>query len=867
MILLDKIIPLLPHVLKPIQYVGAEVNAVRKDWDETGVKVALCFPDSYEVGMSHLGLHLLYQALNAETDVLAERMYAPAIDMEALMRERRIPLFSLESHRAATDFDLLGFTLQYELSASNILNMLSLAGIPFFAKDRPEGFPLIMAGGPCACNPEPLADFFDVVVIGDGEGIVPRIVEAYRDWKASGAGKQEFLRSLCALPGVYVPSLYEPHYHASGEIAEIVPLSPDVPEYVQRIVEPDLEALPYLSAPILPYLKPIHDRLTLEVMRGCPRGCRFCQAGFIYRPKRERSPEFLLQLAKSLLPESGYDETSLSSLSTGDYSQIAPLMEMMMQHCEASRVALSLPSMRVSTLTENMAAVIRRVRKTGFTIAPEAGSQRLRNVINKGISEADILQTAEEAFASGWDLLKLYFMYGLPTETDEDLDGILDLVVQIRRSGRRLSRRRLKLNVALSSFVPKANTPFQWEAMDSFEEMQRKQELLKRRLRAQKADVKWNDVRSSYMEGVFARGDRRLSRVFVEAHALGAKFDGWHEHFSFPTWRKAFETAGIDPEFYLYRERTEQEILPWDHLRIGVSKSYLWQEREKALQEQGTAPCDSHCRRCGLCSDELHQIDSPPPVHETHDESFAVNGARSEREAPEDHRRVENLPKAFRLRVVYTKTELLRFLSHREVVRMFQRAAARIGAPLAYSQGFHPHPQISFGPALPVGGEGLRELVDFFFTEVVDVEQFVTKMNDTLPSGVRVLEAFPVELKASSLSAELRRFIVRASATENLVHEGFDLPFFQTCLDEFHAREEFWVETFKKRTEAVDIRPYIAALELRRGDSGCPCVEMTLDTHQNVMMKPEEVLHLVCGIPYEKILDFRITRIAMEAKG
>ena len=853
MILLDKVAPLLPHVLKPIQYVGAEVNAVRKNWDETRVKVALCFPDSYEVGMSHLGLHLLYQVLNAETDVLAERIYAPAVDMEALMREQQLPLFSLESHRAATDFDLLGFTLQYELSASNILNMLSLAGIPFLSKERPEDFPLLMAGGPCACNPEPLADFFDFIVLGDGERIVLRIVERYRDWKASGAGKQEFLRSLCALPGIYVPSMYEPRYHASGELVEIVPLRPEAPEYVQRVVEPDLDAIPYLSAPIVPYLKTVHDRLTLEVMRGCPRGCRFCQAGFIYRPKRERSPEFLLQLAKSLLPESGYDETSLSSLSTGDYSQIAPLMEMLMQHCEASHVALSLPSMRASTLTEKMAAVIRRVRKTGFTIAPEAGSQRLRNVINKGISEADILQTAEEAFASGWDLLKLYFMIGLPTETQADLDGILDLVVQIRRNGKRFARRKVKLHVAVSSFVPKANTPFQWEPMNPLDELQRKQEDLKRRLRSQKADMKWNDVRSSYMEGVFARGDRRLGRVLQEAHALGAKFDGWHEHFSFSTWIKAFEKAGIDPEFYLYRERSEQEVLPWDHLRSGVSKHYLWQEREKALQEQGTAPCDRHCRRCGLCSDELSQIDSLP-LDKHADASLTTY------DVPREHP-----SKVFRLRAAFTKTDLLRFLSHRELARLFQRAISRINAPLAYSQGFHPHPQISFGPALPVGGEGLRELVDFFFTETVDVEQFVTKMNDTLPLSVRVLEAFPVELRAPSLSSVLQRFFVRVSSTKDLVQQGFDLSYFRKSIDEFREREEFVVEKFKKRTEAVDIRPYIAALELQPDERGFPCVEMTLETHQNVMIKPEEVLHLVCGVPYEKILDFRITRIAMEA--
>ncbi|PID56612.1 B12-binding domain-containing radical SAM protein [candidate division KSB3 bacterium] len=865
MALLDQIVPLLPHVAKPIQYVGGEVNAVRKDWEETGVKVALCFPDSYEVGMSHLGLHLLYRILNMDPDVLAERIYAPTVDMEVLMRENNIPLFSLESHRAAADFDLLGFTLQYELSASNILNMLSLAGIPLLAKDRPDPFPLLMAGGPCACNPEPLADFFDFVVFGDGERIVPRIVDRYRDWKMSRSGKHELLRELCSWPGVYVPAFYEVHYRPSGEIADISPISPDVPESVLRIVEPDLNDIPYLSAPLVPYLKTVHDRLTLEVMRGCPRGCRFCQAGFIYRPKRERSPDYVLQLAKSLLHQSGYDETSLSSLSTGDYSQITPLMEAMMQHCEASRVALSLPSMRVGTLTEKMAAVILRVRKTGFTIAPEAGTQRLRNVINKGISKAEILQTAEEAFASGWDVLKLYFMIGLPTETDEDIDGILDLVTQIRRHGTRHSRRRIKLHVAISSFVPKSNTPFQWEPMASVDELDRKQEDLKRRLRSQKADMKWNNVRSSYIEGVFARGDRRLSRVLLEAHASGAKFDGWHEHFHFSTWTRAFEKSGIDPEFYLYRERSEKEVFPWSHLKSGVSKRYLWQERSKALEAQGTGPCDRHCRRCGLCSDELHQIDARADECRSATSPTEFNSS-AKSGPPAKKQRAEALPKGYRLRLTYTKTALLRFLSHRELARMFQRATARIAAPLAYSQGFHPHPYISFGPALPVGVEGLRELVDVFFTERVDAEHFVNQMNETLPGGIRVLNAVPVELRAPSLSAVLQRFFVRVSTTQKLVRQGFDLSYFQEHVEKFHDRETFIVETFKKRTEAVDIRPYIAVLSLHSDENGFPCLEMTLESHQNVIIKPEEVLHLVCGVPYEKILDCRITRIGMEAK-
>jgi radical SAM-linked protein len=516
--------------------------------------------------------------------------------------------------------------------------------------------------------------------------------------------------------------------------------------------------------------------------------------------------------------------------------------------------------MRVNTLTGELASIIRRVRKTGFTIAPEAGTQRLRNVINKGITDDDILNTVEEAFSAGWELIKLYFMIGLPTETADDIEGAIDLVHRVHKLARRVSKHRFsqkrgsakaKLNVSFSSFVPKTHTPFQWDRFFSREELNTTQRHLQNRIRNRSIQLKWHDVDASYLEAIFARGDRRLGRVLVEAHKLGCKFDGWREHFDFSAWMQAFKAAGLDQDWYAFRERDRDESLPWDHIESGVSRDFLWQERQKGLLAEGSPPCTPHCRRCGLCNDDASVIrasDNTPPVA-----SDVLQDANAKPEA-----RV----KAFRLRVAYAKTGLLRFLSHLELNRVFQRALARIHAPVAYSQGYNPHPLISFGPALPVGMEGLRELVDVFFSEAVEPEQFVDAMNATLPAGIRLHQASVIDIQASSLSVELKHFVYHITLPTSLTnHHDFTGQTLQRLAETFYAQDTYVVAPFKKRADGLDIRPFFTALDVHIDEVEQPWIHVALSSRDNVMLKPEDVLHLVFHIPYEQILDCRIVRI------
>lgn len=603
---------ILSNVRKPLRYLGNEYNVVKKDWKAVKLRSLFAFPDVYEVGMSHLGLQILYGLVNEEADYLMERVFAPWSDMEKELRTRSLPLFSLESLRPMADFDCIGFTLQYEMSYTNILNMLDLGGIPLRSAERGNEFPLIMAGGPCAYNPEPLADFLDLLVIGEGEEVILEIYAIMAQHRALRQGKQDkkdLLKELAQIKGVYVPSFYEAQYDQQGKFLGVKPKEPGViPSVVKRVVK-DLDQAYFPLKPIVPYLEVVHDRMMLEVLRGCSRGCRFCQAGFLYRPVRERSQELLLQQAEKLSENTGHNEISLTSLSTSDYTCVEPLLKEVLNRFEGKNIGVSLPSLRVDSFSVNLAKEVQRVRKTGLTFAPEAGSQRLRDVINKNVTEENLMEVTEAVFREGWTQLKLYFMLGLPTETFEDLDGIAALATKVLKRGQEIlrelgSKKRLKVTVSVSSFVPKPQTPFQWEAQDSIEVLQEKQKYLGNKIKDKRINYNYHEAELSFLEAVFAKGDRRLGNALWEAWHLGCRFDGWSEHFRYDLWREAFKKTGIVPEKVANMPLTYGEALPWDHLNTGVKMEYLWQEREKAYEIATTGDCRfASCTVCGICQD------------------------------------------------------------------------------------------------------------------------------------------------------------------------------------------------------------------------------------------------------------------------
>jgi radical SAM family uncharacterized protein len=586
---------ILPEVAKPARYTGHEWNSVVKDWDQVEVKVALAYPDTYEVGMSNLGLMILYDVLNQEEGILAERAYAPWVDMEEAMRCAGVPLYSLESRRPLADFDIIGFSLQYELNYTNVLNMLDLAGLLPLAAERDDEAPLIIGGGSCAYNVEPMADFFDLFVIGEGEEVLLELVRAYRRVRGT---KAHFLREAARIEGIYVPSLYGVRYHDNGTVAAVEPL---VPEIRTRIRKRVVETLP--PAPtrlVVPHIEVIHDRAMIEIQRGCTQGCRFCQAGFIYRPLRERPLEEVLETVEDIVQETGYEEVALVSLSSADHSQIEPMVRRLTTDYQHPLLAVSLPSLRTDSFSVELAEMFQGRRKTGLTFAPEAGSQRLRDVINKNVTEDDLLRTAEAAYSSGWHRIKLYFMVGLPTETLEDVAAIADLVEKVRAIGRRHQGKRTQVSVSLATFVPKPFTPFQWLPLIDETTLEEKQELLRRRLRGPGISFSWHDPRTTLLEAALSRGDRRLGQVIYHAWQLGAKFDAWNELFDEDLWWRAFAEAGLDPNFYARRERSFDEVLPWDHIDVGVRKEFLIEEYQRSLGGEVSPDCRQHCMNCGI---------------------------------------------------------------------------------------------------------------------------------------------------------------------------------------------------------------------------------------------------------------------------
>jgi len=757
---------------KPSRYIGTEFGAIVKDLEGVRVRFALAFPDTYEVGMSNLGFRLLYHLLNDREDVACERVFLPWPDMEAMLRKAGLPLFTLESRAPVKAFDVLGVTLQFELAYTSVLALLDLSGIPLLAAERGEADPLVVGGGPCAFNPEPVADYFDCFAVGDGEEVAVEIALAVAEsgFRRGGATRRELLRRLAEIPGVYVPAYFAPRYDRStGTLAELTPLLPGYEKVLRRVM-PDLNALGTgaYTRPIVPFMQTVHDRLPIEIQRGCTRGCRFCQVGMITRPTRQRDPRQVLELAEVGLRASGYEEVGLLSLSSGDYAPLNGLLDDFLARWEGEKIAMSLPSLRTETMSDELAAKIARIRKTGFTLAPEAATERMRAVINKGNREEDLLRAVESIFGNGWSLLKLYFMIGLPEEKDEDVVAIGELTrrcLAVARRAQRKGQGSAAIHLAASTFVPKPFTPFQWEPMISPSETRRRQALITRALggRGGAIQFKPHDSRQSSIEGALALGDRRVATAVLAAYRSGQRLDGWTEWFDEGRWLKAFEECeerhGVGLDYFAHRRRRLDEVLPWDRIDCGVTKPYLMKQLAAARNVAEVADCVLFpCSVCGACDYEVLKNRTytkedyrpeltPPPC------------------APEPALRTH-------VRVRYAKRGRLVALSHLELMHTLLRAVRRASLPVAFSQGFHPKPKVSFGPALPVGVESLCEYLDLELLGPTDPREVGERLARQLPEGLTVLSAEPLSARAQSISEGQRAAHFRAKFPVDLWDEG-----------------------------------------------------------------------------------------------
>ena len=598
---------ILMKIEKPARYIGGEVNSVMKDKEKVDIRFCMCFPDVYEIGMSHLGIQILYDMFNRREDVWCERVYSPWLDLDRVMREEKIPLFALESQDPVKNFDFLGITIQFEMCYTNILQILDLSGIPLHAADRTEEDPFVIGGGPCTYNPEPLADFFDIFYIGEGETVYDELLDVYKEWKKSGESREQFLRRAAGIEGLYVPMFYDAEYNADGTLKSFRPNDPCAPESVKKQVVTDVTAAPYPLSPVVPFIKATQDRVVLEIQRGCIRGCRFCQAGMLYRPTRERNVERLKEYARAMLQSTGHEEISLSSLSSSDYSELKELVLFLIDEFRDKGINISLPSLRIDAFSLDVMSRVQDIRKSSLTFAPEAGSQRMRNVINKGLTEEDILDGAGQAFEGGWTKVKLYFMLGLPTETEEDMKEIARLSDRVARRYYEIPKEqrhgKCQITASSSFFVPKPFTPFQWASMCTAEEYMQKASVVKNEFQEQlnrkSLKYNWHDAQVTVLEGVMARGDRRISRVIEEAYRLGCLFDSWTESFHNDLWMQAFENTGTDIAFYNLRKREKDELFPWDFIDIGVSRKFLYREWERAMAEEVTPNCRVQCSGCG----------------------------------------------------------------------------------------------------------------------------------------------------------------------------------------------------------------------------------------------------------------------------
>lgn len=829
----------LSQVQKPSRYTGGELNAVLKKPGPDDLRIALFFPDVYEIGMSHLGLKILYRVLNSIDGVFAERVYSPWSDMEAFHRSSGEGLYSLETQTPLGAFDIIGITLQYEVSYTNVLNALQLSGIPMRASDREKGsWPLIMGGGPVVFNAEPVAPFFDLLFVGDAEEEISHFARALLAHKRSGKSLkwQEIFSDFMGRKGYYFPAQFVPSYR-DERFSGVTPLISGY-EQVTKALVTDLEEAPYDTRPVVPYMETVHNRAVVEISRGCTRGCRFCQAGMIYRPVRDRSPQAIAELARCTLDASGFDELSLLSLSATDYQHISPLLRDLMLEYGRSGVSVSLPSLRAGTLSDALLDELRKVRKSSFTIAPEAGTQRMRDVINKGIDEEDILATARIIFQAGWKRVKLYFMIGLPLETTEDVAGIAHLAVKIQQIAREAAGRSAQVIVSVSQFIPKAHTPFQWWTMDDRETLKAKQRVIEDILRPYSTvQYKFHDARTGLLEAALARGDRRLADVLERAVELGCRLDSWSEHFRFDLWQQAFADCGTSLDRWAYRQYDLNDPLPWDHIDSMISKTWMQEEWQRACQEQVTPDCRfDRCSQCGVCGGE---------VRLRLNRRQGLDISERETTAEESLAQMAMVP-VTTLRIRYKKEGMVRFLSHLETVKSVTSAILRADLPVAYTQGFNQHVKLSFSDALGLGIQSYAEYMDIALVEQIDPTEAMARLNRELPPALAVLDARTGTFAKLSAAHHSTTYQVNLDV-ENGQH--------------LHAVQWLVRRENKKGVREIDIKPHCAIMGTR------PLQFAIRSNPDGVTPKPVEVLEYVSALPREQLSSFVITKMQVVGEG
>ena len=831
-------------IQKPGRYTGGETGSIMKDLAEVKMRVAFCFPDTYEIGMSNLGMRILYECFNKVDGVWCERVYAPWVDMEEEMRKRKIPLFTHESGDDVGKFDIVAFTMQYELCYTTMLNMIDLAGIPLRSDQRGENDPIILAGGPCSYNPEPVADFVDIFSIGEGEDALPEFAHLYLEMKESGTyNKKDFLyRAATELKGFYVPSLYNISYKSDGTIAAIEPVDDKVPRVVvKRVVENFDKCIPPLD-PVMPNIETVHDRVTIEVQRGCIRGCRFCQAGMVCRPVREKSPETLDCIAKTEIANSGYSEISLSSLSISDYSKISELTDSLLSWTDDSMINLSLPSMRADSFTRELMDKISSVRTTTLTFAPEAGTPRLRDIINKNITEEEILRAAGVAYSAGKNQIKLYFMNGLPGETYEDIEGISALashvVDEYYRTPNRNKARQPQVTLSVACFIPKPHTPFQWERQNTIEELEEKQKFLSSKITDRKVRYNYHDATVSRIEAVFARGDRRLSAALEEAVVnRHVRFDAWEEYFDYDNWLDIFKTVGLDPAFYANRTIPDDEILPWDMLSCGVTKEFLLSERHKAQNAIATPSCKEKCSGCGVNRLVDKKYCRWCPGHpESSDSAGVITGSYVPKNKSDEELPAKGSVKAARhIRVRFRKFGAMLYISHLDLSKTVMRAVVRSGLPIYYTEGFNPIPKLVFATPLSVGCGGEAEILDIRLMKAVSNAEIMERLSAVMPNGIEVTLVYEQKGKLTDI----------AWAENEIAYTNVNVSP-ETCaeIEELFRHPIVMMKRTKSGDRETDITELIKSVSVRAGENTLTVTAVT-SADSTKYLNPEYVAQAI----------------------